>query len=150
MKTDKEPSASKILILATLSGGYRGADSVGQGHQEYAPNVYIMPIMSAAIFPPEFYMKAFEESVDAIIVMYSGSDCPYKGAAEHTAKMINQTYELMKERGIDQKRLRLNAICTVCIHPFLEEVRKMNELLDKIGPLSHSSSPALSTKPLAA
>jgi len=39
----------------------------------------------------------------------------------------------MKERGIDTKRLRLTAICTVCTKPFLKEVNQMNELLDEIG-----------------
>ncbi|HEY62487.1 MAG TPA: hydrogenase iron-sulfur subunit [Anaerolineae bacterium] len=135
MKTDKEKVKSKILILATLSGGYLGADSAGQGNKEYAPNVYIFSVMTAAIFPPEFYIRALEKSVDAIIVMYSGSDCPYKGAAEHTAKMISQAYEMMKERGMDQRRLRLSAICTVCVDPFLEEVAQANELLDEIGPI---------------
>ena len=45
----------KILILATLSGGYRGADSAGQSHLEYPPNSYILPVRTAAMFPPEFY-----------------------------------------------------------------------------------------------
>ena len=133
MKTDKEKG--KILILATLSGGYCGADSAGQGHKEYAPNVYIMSMMTAAIFPPEFYIKAFEESVDAILVMYSGSDCPYKGAADHTAKMVGQAYKMMKERDIDTRRLSLAAICTVCVEPFLEGVADANKLLDEIGPV---------------
>lgn len=47
--------------------------------------------------------------------------------------MINSTYGLMKERGIDTRRLRLTAICTVCTKPFLKEVNQMNELLGEIG-----------------
>jgi hypothetical protein len=53
----------KILLLATLSGGYRGADMVGQGHMDYPPNTYILPVMSAAIFPPKFYIDAFSKRV---------------------------------------------------------------------------------------
>jgi coenzyme F420-reducing hydrogenase delta subunit len=41
----------------------------------------------------------------------------------------------MKERGIDPRRLRLVAICTVCTKPFLKEVNQMNELLRGIGPV---------------
>jgi len=133
MKTDEKKG--RILILATLSGGYKGADSAGQGHREYAPNVHVISMMTAAIFPPEFYIKAFEQSFDAILVMYSGSDCPYKGAAEHAGKMIGQAYEMMKERGIDARRLSLSAICTVCVEPFLEGVADANKLLDEIGPI---------------
>ncbi|MCJ7566841.1 MAG: hydrogenase iron-sulfur subunit [Anaerolineales bacterium] len=136
---------TKILILATLSGGYAGADSVGQLHTDYASNTYVLPVLSPAMFAESFYLDAFERGIDAIIVMYSGTDCPYKGAAERTAKLINQTYPLMKERGIDTRRLRLVAICTVCTVPFLKEIRKANDLLEEIGPirgeLSRKSAP---------
>ena len=126
---------TKILILATLSGGYAGADAVGQIHKDYASNTYILPVISPAMFSEKFYLSAFERGIDAIIVMYSGTDCPYKGASERTAKIVNQTYPLMKERGIDTRRLRLVAICTVCTEPFMREVRQMNELLEQIGPI---------------
>ena len=39
----------------------------------------------------------------------------------------------MKEHGIDTRRLKLAAICTVCTKPFLKEVRLMDELLQGIG-----------------
>jgi hypothetical protein len=49
------------------------------------------------------------------------------------AGLINRVYPLMKERGIDPRRLRLVAICTVCTRPFLKEVNQMCELLNDIG-----------------
>ena len=121
------------MILATLSGGYAGADSVGQLHTDYPSNTYILPVLCPCMFPEDFYLRAFEDGIDAIIVMYSGTDSPYKGGPERTAEVINRTYVLMKERGIDTRRLRLTAICTVCTKPFLKEVRQMKELLDEIG-----------------
>ena len=131
--TDNQNTAPKILILATLSGGYAGADSVGQLHTDYASNVYILPTVCPAMFPEEFYLRTFEKGFDAILVMYSGTDCPYKGGAERTAEIVNRVYPLMKERGINPHRLRLTAICTVCTKPFLKEVDQMNELLNSIG-----------------
>ena len=125
----------KILILATLSGGYAGADSVGQLHASYAPNAYILPVVCPAMFPEDFYLRAFERGIDAILVMYSGTDCPYKGGAERTAQLINKVYPLMTERGIDTRRLRLVAICTVCTSAFMREVAQMNQTLADIGPV---------------
>ncbi|MBC8255037.1 MAG: hydrogenase iron-sulfur subunit [Ardenticatenia bacterium] len=142
MKTNVQTRAPKILILATLSGGYRGADAAGQSQLEYAPDTYILPVMSAAMFPESFYLRAFERGVDGIIVMYSGTDSPYKGAPEKTAEIINRTYERMKERGLDTQRLRLAAICTVCVRPFLKEIRQMNEVLDEIGLVPSRVPPA--------
>jgi coenzyme F420-reducing hydrogenase delta subunit len=123
----------KILILATLSGGYAGADSVGQLHTDYAANVYVLPTVCPAMFPEDFYLRTFQKGIDAILVMYSGTDCPYKGGAERTAEIVNRVYPKMKERAIDPRRLRLTAICTVCTKPFLKEVTDMNILLGDIG-----------------
>lgn len=126
---------TKILILASLSGGYRGADAVGQLHSEYPPNTYILPMVSSAIFSEHFYLEAFEKGIDAILVMYSGTDSPFKGESEQTASIINRTYGLMKERGIDSRRLRLVAICTVCTAAFLREATQMEAVLAEIGPI---------------
>lgn len=128
-----EARKPKILILATLAGGYAGADSTGQVFAEYPANTYILPVMCPVMFPPEFFIRAFERGIDGIILMYSGTDSPYKVEADGTADLIKRTYELMKERGIDIRRLRLAAICTVCVKPFLKEVKQMEELLDGIG-----------------
>ena len=129
------PAQTKILILATLSGGYAGADTVGQLHTDYAANTYILPIVCPSMFAERFYLRTFERGIDAILVMYSGTDCPYKGGAERTAEIINRVYPLMTERGIDTRRLRLVAICTVCTKAFLKEVAGMNALLQEIGPV---------------
>ncbi len=125
----------KILILATLAGGYAGADSTGQVFADYPANTYILPVMCPVMFPPEFFVRAFERGIDGIILMYSGTDSPYKVEANGTANLIRRAYELMKARGIDIRRLRLAAICTVCVKPFLKEVRQMDELLGVLGPV---------------
>ena len=148
MGTDNQSTAPKILRLATLSGGYAGADSVGQLHTDYASNVFILPTVCPAMFPEEFYLRTLAKGFDAILVMYSGTDCPYKGGAERTAEIVNRVYPLMKERGIDPRRLRLTAICTVCTKPFLKEVDQMNELLRGIGPVRDELAKA--TAPQAA
>lgn len=149
MGTNGKAKGAKILILASLSGGYRGADQVGQSHLDYPANTYILPVVSAAMFPEDFYLKTFEKGIDAILVMFSGTDSPYRGSAEKTAEIINRTYKQMKARGIDTRRLRLVAICTVCTAAFLKEVKGMEALLEEIGPVSAelSASPAPEPQP---
>jgi F420-non-reducing hydrogenase iron-sulfur subunit len=144
-----EPQTSnnpKIMILATISGGYAGADAVGQLHTDYSTNTYILPVLCPSMFPPEFYLESYRKGIDGIIVMYSGTDSPFKGGPDRVAKLINDTYPKMKEAGIDTRRLKLTAICTVCTKPFLKEVRLMEETLGEIGPvrdeLSHKKSQA--------
>jgi F420-non-reducing hydrogenase iron-sulfur subunit len=133
MPASERPAQPKILVLATLAGGYAGADSAGQAHAEYPANTYVLPIMCPVMFPPEFFLRAFERGIDGIIVMYSGTDSPYPVEAEGTAALVGRAYALMKARGLDTRRLRLAAICTVCVKPFVKEVTQMAELLDTIG-----------------
>ena len=142
MESRTSTGKPKILILATLSGGYAGADSVGQLHSHYPADNYILPVRDPCMFPEKFYLRAFEQGIDAIIVMFSGTDNPYRGGSERVAELINRVYPLMKERGIDPRRLRLVAICTVCTRPFLKEVNQMSELLSSIGPVRDDLSRA--------
>jgi coenzyme F420-reducing hydrogenase delta subunit len=133
MEKTKNQQDPKILVLATLAGGYAGADATGQIHAEYPTNTYILPVMCPCLFPPEFYLRAFERGIDGILILYSGTDSPYKVEADGTAKLIQGAYALIKGRGIDTRRLRLAAICTVCVKPFLKEVNQMHDLLQGIG-----------------
>ena len=63
------------------------------------------------------------------IVMSCGHECPYEGAYDRLAKRIGRVHELMKDRGLDPKRLRLCAVCTVCSQAFLREVQQMGDYL---------------------
>jgi coenzyme F420-reducing hydrogenase delta subunit len=136
MSMQAAEQTTKILVLGSLSGGYRAADAVGQIHADYPSNTYILPILSAAMFSEAFYLNAFEKGIDAVIVMYSGTDSPYKGSAEQAAQIINRTYPLMKDRGLDTRRLRLVAMCTVCTAAFLKEITLMEQVLAEIGPVA--------------
>jgi len=135
MEKDKPQDQPKILILATLSGGYAGADAVGQLHTHYPSNTYVLPVRDPCMFPEQFYLRAFQQGIDAIIVMFSGTDNPFRGGSTRVASLINNVYPLMEARGIDTRRLRLVAICTVCTKPFLKEANQMAELLKGIGPI---------------
>lgn len=131
---DKE---HKILILATEHCAYPGANSVGQAHSSYPANTYILRVKAPALFPEQFYLDCFRKGISGIIIMSCGAECPYEGAYEALAKRIDRVYELMKEEGLDTRRLRVTAICTVCNRAFLKEVNDMNELvaeLDQMEP----------------
>jgi F420-non-reducing hydrogenase iron-sulfur subunit len=128
-KTSQNPP--KILILATSTCAYPGADATGQAHLGYPSNTYIIDVPSPAVFPEEFYYRCFERGIGGIIVMSCGVECPYEGAYEKLAARIDRVSLGLKERGINQGRLKLCSICTVCTKPFLKVIQEMNELLTK-------------------
>ncbi|MEJ2158096.1 MAG: hydrogenase iron-sulfur subunit [Desulfobacteraceae bacterium] len=124
----------KILIMATESCAYPGANSVGQAHSSYPANTYILRVRAPALFPEKFYMDCFRKGISGIIIMSCGEECPYEGAYHALAKRIDKVYQLMKAEEIDFRRLKLTAICTVCNRAFLKEVNDMNTLVRELGP----------------
>lgn len=124
----------KILLLATESCAYPGADSVGQAHASYPANVYVLKVKAPVLFPEKFYLDCFRKGIGGIIIMSCGEECPYEGAYKAMAKRLDRVYELMKEEGLDIRRLRLTAICTVCNRAFLNEVSQMNQIVHELSP----------------
>lgn len=129
----KAPATNKILVLATLSCAYPGADTVGQAHLSYPANVFVMRVPAPVLFPSQFYLDCFDKGVGGIIIMACGTDCPYEGAFKRLAERLDALYRPMQARGMDPRRIRLTAICTVCSGAFLKEVNQMNKLLAEIG-----------------
>ena len=124
----------KILILATETCAYPGANAVGQAHMPYPANTYLLRVRSPVLFPEKFYLDCFAKGIGGIIIMSCGEECPYEGAYEALAARIDKVYKMMKEEGLDIKRLRLTAICTVCTRAFVNEVNQMNAILAELGP----------------
>lgn len=124
----------KILILATETCAYPGANAVGQAHMSYPTNTYILRVRAPVLFPETFYLDCFAKGIGGIIIMSCGEECPYEGAYHDLAARIDRVYQMMKGRDLDIRRLRLTAICTVCTRAFVKEVNNMNAVLDELGP----------------
>ena len=129
----KQKYSQKVLVITTVSSSYPGADSAGAAHKKYTEDALIIRVPDPAMLKPEFYIRAFEKGFGGIIVASGGTDSPFKNIQEKISKMIDKTYELMQERGIDYNRLKLIAICTVCSEPFVKAVNEMHEIA-KQGP----------------
>ena len=125
---------NKILILATETCAYPGADSVGQAHSSYPANTYILRVRAPVLFPESFYFDCFKKGISGIIIMSCGEECPYEGAYKALAKRLDSVYKKMKAMEIDLRRLRLTAICTVCNRAFLNEINQMDKLVRELGP----------------
>ena len=66
--------------------------------------------------------------------MSCGVECPYEGPIRPWPSEWTAFIQLMKQRDLDIRRLRLTAICTVCNRAFLNEVNEMNDLVQELGP----------------
>ncbi|MCP4722137.1 MAG: hydrogenase iron-sulfur subunit [Desulfobacteraceae bacterium] len=134
MSPQAKEQQNKILILATETCAYPGADSVGQAHSTYPANTYILRVRAPVLFPESFYIDCFKKGISGIIVMSCGEECPYEGAYKAMATRLDSVYKKMRAMELDLKRLRLTAICTVCNRAFLNEVKQMDQLVQELGP----------------
>jgi coenzyme F420-reducing hydrogenase delta subunit len=130
-----DPFVPKILVLATEKCAYPGADADGKAQQEYPSNVYILRVLSPVLFPEDFYFKSYAKGIDGILIAACGSDCPYHGAYDRLAARIDRLTSRMSAGGLGIERIRLTAICTVCIKAFLKEIALMSEHLNRLGPV---------------
>jgi len=134
MDSETISQKGKILILATETCAYPGADSVGQSHSSYPTNTFILRVRAPVLFPEKFYMDCFKKGISGIIIMSCGEECPYEGAYKALARRLDRVYQLMKAVDLDIRRLRLTAICTVCNRAFLKEINQMNDVITELGP----------------
>lgn len=124
----------QILILATESCAYPGANAAGQAHAGYPANTSIIKVKAPVMFPESFYLKCFQAGISGIIVMACGEECPYEGAYPALAQRMDRVVQEMKARELDIRRLKLTSICTVCVRAFLKEVNAMNDIVQELGP----------------
>lgn len=129
MSVEENSREPRILILSTIACAYPGADTAGQMHLDHPVNTYNVRLPSPAVLPEDFYFHSFEQGFDGIIIMSCGEECPYPGAYDRLAKRVDNLYVLMKEKGLNIKRLRLTAICTVCAQAYVKELKEMTEAL---------------------
>ena len=126
---------TRILILASLLCGYPGIDSTGQAHLDYPANTYVLPTPDPVMFPESFYLYCFEHGIDGILIASCGTDSPYEGSYDQLAARIGRVYQTMKRRGLDVRRLKLTAICSVCTKAFVREVGELAQTVRELGPV---------------
>lgn len=125
----------RLLMLATLSCAYPGADAVGKARIEYYPRVHVLGMPAPVMFPKDFYLRSFTQGIDGIIIAACGSDCPYENAFPRLSGRIDEIVQVMKAGGLEIERIRLTAICTVCIKSFVKEIDQMRAKIGPMGPV---------------
>jgi len=133
-----EAPTTRVLVLASLLCAYPGIDSAGQAHLDYPANTYVLPTPDPVMFPERFYLYCFEHGIDGILIASCGTDSPYEGSYEQLAARVSRVYAQMKERGLDIRRLKLTAICSVCSKAFVREVGELAQLVAELGPAGSS------------
>jgi F420-non-reducing hydrogenase iron-sulfur subunit len=125
---------------------YTGADLAGVSRIKSAPNVRVIRTMCSGRVDPAFILKAFQLGADGVIVMGCHlGDCHYQEGNFKTIRRIPFLKILIKEFGIDPRRLRLEWVSASEGDRFAEVVNGFTEEIRALGPLKlsvHAAQPA--------
>jgi F420-non-reducing hydrogenase iron-sulfur subunit len=129
----------KIIGFLCNWCSYTGADLAGVSRIKSAPNVRILRTMCSGRVDPAFILKAFQLGADGVIVMGCHlGDCHYQEGNYKTIRRIPFLKRLVKDFGIDPKRLRLEWVSASEGDRFAKIVNEMTEEIRQLGPLKLS------------
>ncbi len=122
----------KILVFSTEKISDPAIDLAGLLKMHYSPGVYVISVPCSSAIKPRWILHAFDQGFDGVFVAADGTDCPYDlSCVEKTAAIIKKTHSGMKQKGIDESRLKMAAICSVCAEPFARHMNNFSRELSK-------------------
>jgi F420-non-reducing hydrogenase iron-sulfur subunit len=125
----------KILVFSTSAISDLGIDMAGSAHMHYSPSVQVIPLPCSSGIKPGWIVHALEEGYDGVFVAACGGDCAYlPDCSSRTSALLAKAQEVLKERNISPKRVKMAGICSVCAESFVSHMRKFEEELASYDP----------------
>ena len=122
-----------ILIFTTETISDPAVDMTGLLHKHYSTSTSFIRVRCSSMIRPDYILLALQEGFDGVFVAADGTDCPFtENCTTLTGARMQESFELLKANGIDPRRLKMAAICSVCVEPFLKHTKTFSELLIKM------------------
>lgn len=125
----------KIVAFLCNWCAYAGADMAGTSRLRYPPNVVPIRVMCSGRVDPEFIIDAFKKGADGVIIggCHPG-DCHYVSGNYRTMHRVSILKKLLKDMGINPKRLRLEWISATEGEKFAKVMKEFVEEIKELGP----------------
>lgn len=135
----------KILVFSTDKISDPGIDQAGLRKIHYSPSVYVISMPCSSGIKSRWILHAFQQGFDGVFIAADGHECSYSATCpDRTNTIINETQTIMKEIGINPKRIRMAAICSVCAEPFASHMDNFSRILAEIGSVTAETNKPLS------
>ncbi len=112
------------------------ADLAGTSRLHYAPNNINMRVMCSSRVDPQHILYAFKEGADGVFLggCHPG-DCHYVEGNYKTLRRITLFKIMLRDLGIDPRRLRLEWISAAEGKKYAETMNEFTEQIRALGPL---------------
>jgi F420-non-reducing hydrogenase iron-sulfur subunit len=135
---DFEPT---IVAFCCHYCAYAAADLAGSMRFQYPPNIRIIRTPCTGRLEVEFFLKAFENGADGVIVAgCEEGSCHFKEGNLLAKRRVNYTRELLTESGLEMERLRMVNVSAANAPLFTKIVQDMVETVRKLGPACLSTN----------
>ncbi|MBY8984125.1 MAG: hydrogenase iron-sulfur subunit [Candidatus Lokiarchaeota archaeon] len=136
-KEIKENFEPTILAFCCNWCSYAGADLAGVSRFQYPPNIRVIRVMCSGRVDPSFILKALKNGADGVIITGCHiGDCHYISGNEYTKERFERLHTiLIKQLGIDPKRVRLEWVSASEGKRFAEVITEFTNDIKELGPL---------------
>ena len=122
----------KILVFSTEKISDPAIDMAGLLKKHYPATVYTVNVPCSSAIKSKWILHAFDKGFDGVFIAADGTDCSYSDTcSDKTAKIVQDTHELMKEKNIDPAKLKMAAICSVCAEAFVKHMKSFHSFLSE-------------------
>ena len=134
-----------ILAFCCYWCAYAGADLAGTSRLQYPPNSRIVRTMCSGRIAPIFVLEALRDGADGVIVTgCHPGDCHYVKGNFRAEKRFHFLKMALKQRGVEEDRVRLAWISAGEGEKFSLLVSDMVKKVKGLGPSPFKSSEARS------
>lgn len=124
-----------ILAFCCNWCSYAGADLAGVSRLQMPPNVHIIRVMCSASVKPEYVFKALSQGIDGVLVLGCHiGDCHYLTGNHRTAKRFPLAQRILRNIGIDERRLRLDWVSAAEGEKFQQVISEFVAEIKNLGP----------------
>jgi F420-non-reducing hydrogenase iron-sulfur subunit len=127
------PPAPRVLVFSTSGISDPGIDLAGSLHMHYSPEVVVLSLPCTSAIRPGWILYALERGFDGVFIASDGDECAYlSDCSKRSAQIMDQAQDLLAEHGIDDRRLKMAAICSVCADSFTRQIREFTATLSDL------------------
>ena len=132
---DEKLFEPKIVAFCCHYCAYAAADLAGSMRLQYPTNIRIIRTPCTGKLEIEYFMRAFENGVDGVLVAgCEEGSCHFVEGNLMAKRRVNYAHELLSESGLESERLRMVNISAAMGTVFAETVKDMIETVRKLGP----------------
>lgn len=124
---------AKILVFSTNNISDPGIDMAGASHMDYPTGVLVIAVPCSSGIDPRWILYAVKSGFDGVFVAADGTDCDYlEDCTTRTGQVVARAQELLKDEGLDPRRVKMAAICSVCSEAFVNHMKRFEKALEDL------------------